>query len=131
MRAKSSSLPLSGAGKTSGQFLVRMVWSGVMTPNWLTRSKSLALTKLRTASPPRNSSTSRRQAPSTVVVLFAAGAAHDRRDMRFAGDIVRLGGNGHRLAMARDKILGERHHLDHALIGFARIVAEGDDAVLA
>ena len=34
-RRKSSSLPASGAGTTSGQFLVRMVWSGVTTPAWL------------------------------------------------------------------------------------------------
>ena len=33
--AKSSSLPASGAGTISGQFLVRMVWSGVTTPAWL------------------------------------------------------------------------------------------------
>ena len=31
----SSSLPASGAGTISGQFLVRMVWSGVTTPTWL------------------------------------------------------------------------------------------------
>ena len=35
-----------------------------------------------------------------------------------------------RLAVFRDALLGERHHLDHALIGFARVVAEGEDAVL-
>ena len=34
-RAKSSSLPSAGAGTTSGQFLVRIVWSGVTTPAWL------------------------------------------------------------------------------------------------
>ena len=32
---KPSSLPASGAATTSGQFLVRMVWSGVTTPAWL------------------------------------------------------------------------------------------------
>ena len=33
--------------------------------------------------------------------------------------------------MSGDKIFRQRHHLDHALIGFAGAVAEGDDAVLA
>ena len=35
------------------------------------------------------------------------------------------------LAVARDKILGARDHFDHALVGFARAVAERDDAVFA
>ena len=65
-RPNSSSLPGSACGKTSGQFLVRMVWSGVITPAWLSAPNSLAPTKFRTASLPRNSKTSRRQAPSTV-----------------------------------------------------------------
>ena len=35
-----------------------------------------------------------------------------------------------RLAAALQAFLGERHVLDHALIGFARIRPEGEDAVL-
>ena len=35
-----------------------------------------------------------------------------------------------RLAAALQPLLGERHHLDHALVGFARVGAEGEDAVL-
>ena len=48
-----------------------------------------------------------------------------------AGDIVRHRRDRDGFALARDKFFGERHHLDHALVGFARGVAEGDDAVLA
>ena len=32
--------------------------------------------------------------------------------------------------MSGDKVLGQRHHLDHAPVGLAGAVAEGDDAVL-
>ena len=35
-----------------------------------------------------------------------------------------------RLAAALQALLGQRHHLDHALVGFARVCAEGEDAVL-
>ncbi len=42
-----------------------------------------------------------------------------------------VGGDRDGLAIARDKILGARDHFDHALVGFARVLAEGDDAVLA
>ncbi len=34
-RLNASSLPSCGAERRSGQFLVRMVWSGVTTPDWL------------------------------------------------------------------------------------------------
>ncbi len=95
MRAKSSSLPLSGAGKTSGQFLVRMVWSGVMTPQLAHPVQILGVDEIahRLAA-----AEFKHEAPPGALdgrVLLAAGAAHDRRDMRFAGDIVRLGGDGH------------------------------------
>ena len=32
---KASVWPWAGAGTTNGQFLVRIVWSGVTTPAWL------------------------------------------------------------------------------------------------
>ena len=33
-------------------------------------------------------------------------------------------------AILREPLFGARHHIDHALIGFARRRAEGEDAVL-
>ena len=63
--------------------------------------------------------------------LMAAAAANDRRNLRGtrdrAVDLPRLEDDGAPLPQAA---LGERHHLDHALIGLARILAEGEDAVL-
>ena len=61
-------------------------------------------------------------------VFFAAGAAHDRRDLRHVGGAAPRRRRC-RLAAAGDKFLGARDHFDHALIGFARALAEGDDAV--
>ena len=73
-------------------------------------------------------------APSALglVILGTACAAHDRRDRGELSNVARgRHSDSHGLAMARDEILGERDHLDHALISFARAFAEGDDAVLA
>ena len=65
------------------------------------------------------------------VVLEAAGAAHDRRDVAVGGEALGQGaGDEHRIASAREPRLGERDHLDHALVGFPRARAEGEDAVL-
>ena len=66
-----------------------------------------------------------------VFVLQAAGAPHDRSDRRKRRDFAAETAKHDGLAVALDKLLGERHHLDHALIRFARALAEGDDAVLA
>ena len=63
--------------------------------------------------------------------LSAAGAADDwrnlRRTRRRAVDLPRLEDDRAPLPQAA---LGQRHHLDHALIGLARILAEREDAVL-
>jgi hypothetical protein len=60
-----------------------------------------------------------------------AGAADDRRDLRRRGE---GRGQGARredgTVPAGDALLGERDHRDHPLIGFARGLAEGEDAVL-
>ncbi len=66
-----------------------------------------------------------------LVIFGAAGAADDRRDLGNSGGGALRGGGGDGFAIARDKFFGERDHLDHALIGFARARAESDDAVLA
>ena len=66
------------------------------------------------------------------VILLAASAAHDRRDVGEGREVAQRGCGGRNgLAVARDKILRKRHHFDHALVGFARAIAEGDDAVFA
>ncbi len=68
-------------------------------------------------------------APSSL--RMAHGAANDRRDLggrrARARDLPRREHDGPALAQAA---LGQRHHLDHALIGLARALAEGEDAVL-
>ena len=79
--ANSSSLPASGCGTTSGQFLVRMVWSGVTTPPRLSTARSdcrqtqngLAAAKFKYLPPPR---------AFDLVVLLAASAADDGCDRR-------------------------------------------------
>ena len=59
------------------------------------------------------------------------GAPDDRRDFGDFGEFI-----GERARLEHDRpslpqaALGERHHLDHALISFARRLAEGEDAVL-
>ncbi len=59
------------------------------------------------------------------------GAPDDRRDFRDLGELV-----GERARLEHDRpplaqaALGERHHLDHALVSLARCRAEGEDAVL-
>ena len=59
------------------------------------------------------------------------GAPDDRRDL---GDLGKLVGERARLEHDRPPLaqarLGKRHHLDHALVGLARRLAEGEDAVL-
>ena len=69
-------------------------------------------------------------APSVFVVLQAARAAHDRRDV---GERGRCCGScaltNTAFRSARQPLFGERDLLDHALVGLARVVAEGEDAV--
>ena len=65
------------------------------------------------------------------LVLKAARAAHDRRDLgERRGPLRQLRRGEHRLAAAANARLRKRHHLDHALIGFARARTEGEDPVL-
>ena len=63
--------------------------------------------------------------------LDGAGAADDRRDLGGgrgrAGNLPRLEDDRTPLA---EPAFGERDHLDHALIGLARGLPEGEDAVL-
>ena len=84
-RANSASFPGSGAGSTSGQFLVRMVWSGVITPAWLVRAKLLGIDEIehRIA----GAEFEHEPAPGAFdpLLSFAAGAAHDRRHLRGVG----------------------------------------------
>ena len=66
-----------------------------------------------------------------LVVGQAAGAAHDRRHRGERHRRLRqLRGREHRAPAAPQRGLRERNHLDHALIGFARALAEREDAVL-
>ena len=66
-----------------------------------------------------------------AVILDGASAADDRRDLGSsrgrAGDLPRREHYGTSLTQTA---LGERDHLDHALIGLVRSLAEGEDAVL-
>ena len=64
-------------------------------------------------------------------IAQGAGAAQDRRDLDDGRDLLRQSRareNG--LAIFGQALLGERDQLDHALVGLARVVAEGEDAVL-
>ncbi len=66
-----------------------------------------------------------------LLVARTAGAAHDRRDFRERHRGLRqLRGRKHRAAAALERGFGERNHFDHALIGLARGLREGEDAVL-
>ncbi len=66
-----------------------------------------------------------------LLVLAAARAAHDRGDFGQRGGALRQLCRGeHRLATAAKPGFRERHHLDHALVGFPRAVSEGEDPVL-
>ena len=66
-----------------------------------------------------------------ALVLERTGAADDWRDLcgarGRAADLPRLEDDGSALPQPA---LGQRHHLDHALIGLTRVLAEGEDAVL-
>ena len=120
-----------GGGSTSGQFLVRMVWSGVTTPAWLVRAKSFETDEIEHrigrcgirapdgARRPRLSGSLSLHAPRTIGATAPPSAVDvpRRRDCR--------------LAAARDKFLGARDHFDRRLIGFARTLAVGDDAVFS
>ncbi len=64
-------------------------------------------------------------------IAQGAGPAQDRRHLAGAREIVGQRGRGeHRLAAPGEPLLGQRHQFDHALVGLARLVAEGEDAVL-
>jgi hypothetical protein len=65
-----------------------------------------------------------------VGIFQRAGAAHDGRDV-FGRRDLRRQLHGHEcFGPLGDALLGQRHHLDHALVGFARGGAEREDAVL-
>ena len=109
-----------------------MVWSGVATPAWLTRAEIGPVSE-EIARCPAGAKFEHQAAPGAfdLPIFEAACAAHDRRDRSCRRDVAPKTGDRHGFAVALDKILGERDHLDHALIGFARFIAEGDDAVFA
>ena len=66
-----------------------------------------------------------------LLVLAAASPAQDRRHGIHRGDRLRqLRGHEHRLAVPLQPLLGQRDQRDHALVGFARAGAEGEDAML-
>ena len=66
-----------------------------------------------------------------LLVLAAARPAHDRGDLGQRGGALRqLRGGEYRLAAAAKPGFRERHHFDHALVGFPRGVSEGEDPVL-
>ena len=65
------------------------------------------------------------------VILDGAGAAYDRRDIGDARDLLRqLRTHEYRCAIFLQPVFGQRDQFDHALVGFARIGTEGEDAVL-
>ena len=74
---------------TSGQFLVRMVWSGVITPPSAVARKLVPLTKFRTPALPRKSSDEPAPGAFDLSSSEAARAAHDRRDLGERGDLLR------------------------------------------
>ena len=80
--AKSSSLPASGAGRTSGQFLVRMVWSGVITPPWLNLRQILVAEEIQHCVAGAEFENEPPPCAFGRVVFLAARAAYDRRDLR-------------------------------------------------
>jgi hypothetical protein len=66
-----------------------------------------------------------------AVVGDGGEAAQDRRHLGDRRRRRRQRRDGEEIAPAAgEPRLGEAHHLDHALIGLARIIAEGEDAVL-
>ena len=75
---------------------------------------------MRRRTAPSILSSGRLQAPRTI------GATVGERHRRLR----QLRGREHRAPAAPQRGLGERDHLDHALIGFARALAEREDAVL-
>ena len=78
---KSSSLPASGAGTTSGLFLVRMTWSGVTTPRWLIVGEIGAADEIQDL---RAGAEVEHEALRLGIGrggLHRAGAADDRRDL--------------------------------------------------
>ena len=64
------------------------------------------------------------------IVGQGAGAAQDRRHLGGGRDSFRQLCRGKALAVFGQPLLGERDERDHALVGFARRFAEGEDAVL-
>ena len=67
----------------------------------------------------------------TVNVALRADAAQNRRNLGDRRQPRRqLGSRGNRLAVGLQARLGQRHEFDHALVGVARRVTEGEDAVL-
>src|SRR3977135_1478567 len=108
-RLKSSAAPSCGGATTSGQFLVRIVWSGVAVALRSVYEMADRVVAAEFQDQP---------APGAFVARIreAAGAAQDRRDARERRACLRqLGGDEDRLAGAPEAHFGERHHLDHAL----------------
>ena len=61
----------------------------------------------------------------------AGGAAQEWRDLGGTRDLVRqLRRDEHGFATGLELAFGDRHHFDHGLVGFARLGAEDEDAVL-
>ena len=106
-------------------------WCGPASPRRPGRSarSSAPLTKLSTASLSRNARMKRVHAPS-IVSSFRLHAP--RRIGATSATRASSRGSFARCEHlpAREPLLGARHHLDHALVGFARIRPEGEDAVL-
>ena len=66
-----------------------------------------------------------------LLVLARAGAAQDGRDRGDGREARRQRPRDEDdVAPAREPLLGQRHHLDHALVGLPRALAESEDAVL-
>ncbi len=66
-----------------------------------------------------------------VGIAQGTGAAQDRRDVEGGRDLLRqFRAREHGLAVLAEALLGERDHLDHALVGLARVAAESENAVL-
>ena len=64
-------------------------------------------------------------------IAQGAGAAQDRRDLdRGRNPLRQLGAGEDRLAVLLEAVFRARDEADHALVSLARVIAEGEDAVL-
>jgi len=102
-------------------------WCGraLITPAWLTRSKSFVPRQIQNGvAAAKIKRRAGGQAPSTVPSFSLACSAHDRRDLRERCRVARRDNSNGFCGSLAIKILGARHHLDHALVGFARSVGK-------